>query len=521
MIARTCVLLVCLLLASAVASAQPGTPDREITLVQGDVYQVRDGDQITLFLVTSDGIVLTDPLNRDLARWLAIELPARFAGRTVRYVVYSSHRHERAAGATLLAEGVEIVAHAGFGPARRIASQSLPPSLKPLDTNQNRSLERSEIELPGREALTSDWDGNSVVTAQEAWGDVASPKITYRTRRQIDLGGKRVELIHPGDAFGPDVTFILFADERILFAAGVTLHEMPSTFAPGSPRAYVDALQRIVGLPFDTVISANGERHSAADLARAHEYVGAMLKGVKSGFESGQSMEQIQAALTLDEFSQLPKFAAQRGGHIAEAYRHLRLMTVDISGAGQFAHIQRGASPCGVNTIIGLYLVCRGVGGATMALSGSAGVAVSRVGVAVEFARGGAVTGELPSAATSISLASRESLMAFMFRYHAIRPGGLGVVVTAGRARVTTVLRSDPSAFLATYSGSDRAVTTTAMTNIFGADLTKQVGRVTLTVPVRLMRSPADLYYIAGTRSPTWSVRIGVGASLSVARLAF
>jgi hypothetical protein len=85
--------------------------------------------------------------------------------------------------------------------------------------NHNRSLERSEIEALGPEALIKDWNSDEVVTAQEAWGDVASPNITYHVRRQIELGGKRVELIHPGDGLGTDVTLVLFPDERILFAA--------------------------------------------------------------------------------------------------------------------------------------------------------------------------------------------------------------------------------------------------------------------------------------------------------------
>jgi hypothetical protein len=85
------------------------------------------------------------------------------------------------------------------------------------------------------------------------------------------------------------------------------------------PRAFLNALQQIERLPFDTLMSGNGDRHSVADLVRTRQYVEAMMSGVKSGIRSGRSMEQIQAALALDDFSQLPNVGAQRSRNIAEA----------------------------------------------------------------------------------------------------------------------------------------------------------------------------------------------------------
>jgi hypothetical protein len=181
-------------------------------------------------------------------------------------------------------------------------------------------------------------------------------------------------------------------------------------------------------------------------------------------------------------------------------------MSVNVSGAAQFVHVPRGESACPAPA-------CRGVGGATMAGAGSAAVAIGRFGCAVELSRGGAVTGQLNSFQGPVSLESRESIAAFMFRYHAVRRGGLGVVVTGGKARVTTGQRGDRVSFF--------DATTTATANIFGTDVTKQVGLLALTVPVRLMRVPEDLYFTGGGRSPKWSLRVGVGASVSVARLVF
>ena len=65
-------LVAVLLLTSSMAYAQQpqGPPTRSITRITGDLYRVQNNDHYTLFLVTSGGIILADPINVDLANWL-------------------------------------------------------------------------------------------------------------------------------------------------------------------------------------------------------------------------------------------------------------------------------------------------------------------------------------------------------------------------------------------------------------------------------------------------------------------
>jgi hypothetical protein len=65
--------------------AQRG-PAREIIPITGDLYRARNGNWYAIFLVTSEGIILGDPINTDFAQWLETELDARF-DVPVRYVV--------------------------------------------------------------------------------------------------------------------------------------------------------------------------------------------------------------------------------------------------------------------------------------------------------------------------------------------------------------------------------------------------------------------------------------------------
>lgn len=51
---------------------------RAITKIAGDLYRFQNNFHYSVFLVTRDGIIVTDPIDADAARWLKGELTARF-----------------------------------------------------------------------------------------------------------------------------------------------------------------------------------------------------------------------------------------------------------------------------------------------------------------------------------------------------------------------------------------------------------------------------------------------------------
>ncbi len=67
------------------------SPTRAITQITGDLYRFQNNAHYSVFLVTSEGIIATDPINEDAAKWLKSELKRRF-DKPVKYLVYS-HDH--------------------------------------------------------------------------------------------------------------------------------------------------------------------------------------------------------------------------------------------------------------------------------------------------------------------------------------------------------------------------------------------------------------------------------------------
>ena len=69
-------------LASSSGAQQP--PTRGIVNVTGQLYRAQNNNHYTVFLVTSEGVIMSDPINRDVARWVKGEIATRFKQRSTR-----------------------------------------------------------------------------------------------------------------------------------------------------------------------------------------------------------------------------------------------------------------------------------------------------------------------------------------------------------------------------------------------------------------------------------------------------
>src|SRR5512145_1893135 len=140
------VLVVCSLVpAAGISAQQPAAPQRGIVNVTGQLYRAQNNNHYTVFLVTPEGVIMSDPINRDFARWLKAEIAARFKV-PVRYVLYTHRDWDHASGGVVFADTAEFVGH------RNMLAALAPPAGNPpltqadaaLDTNRNGLIERAE-----------------------------------------------------------------------------------------------------------------------------------------------------------------------------------------------------------------------------------------------------------------------------------------------------------------------------------------------------------------------------------------
>jgi glyoxylase-like metal-dependent hydrolase (beta-lactamase superfamily II) len=329
---------------SAPSITQPRAPQREIVQVQGDLYRARNGNWYTAFLVTPQGIILGDPINETFAPWLKSELDTRFPGVPVRYVVYSHSHFDHAAGGAVFADTASFVAHENMLRNMDGRYPQMPGDM--IDRNLNGVIDREEIDIPtntrpgvcgmGPTFFDSiDRNGDGIATPQELQLHIVRPTIVYNDRMRIELGGKAVELVHPGLNHSNDATVMFFPAERAAFATEFIVdalvagnpRSLPSACGPfdGSPLAeWIKSYRVVEGLDFDVMLTGHGSELVDKTLIReTREFFEDLRDEVAAGMAAGHSLEQLKESVRLDKYGSWANYERLRADNVEAAYRNL------------------------------------------------------------------------------------------------------------------------------------------------------------------------------------------------------
>lgn len=318
----TALLTITASLLAATALAQEA-PRRTISHVSGDVYRATNNFHGTVFLVTPEGIVLADPLSTDFAIWLRNELDARF-GVPVRYVVYSHHHWDHASGGRIFSDTAEFVGHANM-----LDHLALPPASTSLRDVIGQYAPVAALDLDGNEivdrdeARAGDVDG-VLFTAFDANGDgllegaevmrgpvsqVVPPGITYTDDYEIALGGKRVQLRWVGEMnHSFDSSMMLFPDDDVMFIVDyVTFGRLPYREMDYELGRFDQWMEKIaeaeaIAADFTYVATGHGPVGNRDNIVAWREYLEALRDAVARGIAAGQSLEELQSSITMDDY---------------------------------------------------------------------------------------------------------------------------------------------------------------------------------------------------------------------------
>lgn len=333
------VLACCLVLAASTGSAwaqqqaiyqQTQYKGREIGKLTGDVYYARMDDYLSAFMVTSEGIILVEPIGTEFATWLKAELAQRFKV-PVKYVIYSHHHWDHASGAAVYADTAKLVGHENMLPhlAMPPAATPLPPNARAQDANANGQIEQTEAQGNIKTQFDLyDADRNGVLTGAEVvrgpLAYVRPPDQTYKDRFTLTLGGKRVEVIPIPTPHADDNTIVRFVDgTNVVFASDwITVGRLPF----GGDVALKDEIARtktVEPLDFEHFVCSHGKLGKKADVAVNIRYREELRDAVAKAIAAGQTLEQAQASVLMDTYKGWEFYEQQRPGNVAGTYRAL------------------------------------------------------------------------------------------------------------------------------------------------------------------------------------------------------
>jgi len=327
----------CSVVASVALHAQPGPlwqstsyKGQEIGKLTGDVYYARTDDYVSAFMVTSEGIVLVEPVGPEHATWLKGEIDRRF-GVPVKYVIYSHSHGDHASGAAVFADTARIIGHEALLGllAMPPASTPLPQNLRAQDANGNGRIERSEAQAQIAAAFDFyDADGDGALSGAEATRGslklVTAPDLTYTTQVNITLGGKRVEVIPIPTDHAPDNTIVRFVDgTNVVFASDwITNGRVP--FGPNvTMPSELAKIRQVEALDFEHFVCSHGRLGTKADVSANLRYREAVADAVREAIAAGKTLEQTRDTVLMADYVNWEFYEQQRPQNVAGAYRLL------------------------------------------------------------------------------------------------------------------------------------------------------------------------------------------------------
>jgi len=252
------VILIFGLIIPSLAVATPTFPTQEpmggkefghsVKHVGNGIYVFRWWVYRNVFVVTDEGVIVTDPLNPKAAKLLKSEI-RKVTDKPVKYVVYSHNHHDHISGGTVFkAEGAKFIGHKNL--------------LKEL-------VDHPSPVLP-------------------------LPDITFEDKYTLSLGGRTLELSYFGPNHGNSLVVMRFPEEKILFVVDivtprrVAFRGMPDFW----PDEWVRSLKEMEGMDVEYVISAHGPQSqpaidSASVIKEQRIYIEDLMAAVKEAMDAG------------------------------------------------------------------------------------------------------------------------------------------------------------------------------------------------------------------------------------------
>jgi len=265
------ILVLALLLCPGATPAQDA--DREVTRVTYDVYRFRNRFHVNMFVITGDGVVVTDPIDAEAAAWLKTEIE-KLTDKPITHLIYSHSHADHASGGT------------AYG------------------------------------------DVPNVIMQRNAPQDIDLVEATQRFDEQLsfETGGKTFELTWLGPGHGEDLIAIVVRPDDVGFVVDAVSSKR--LFYRDFPGANVDdwiaQVKKVDSLDFDILIGGHGPVGVKRDVGLGLAYLEEMRAEVLRGLQAGKSVDELKASVTMEKYRGWQNYDDWRALNVEGMARHLQ-----------------------------------------------------------------------------------------------------------------------------------------------------------------------------------------------------
>ena len=262
------------------AQQAPAAPPPFATRKLSDTtYLFRYGGHQSIFVVTPDGVIATDPIGylRPPAVRTYIDEIRKVSQAPIKYVVYSHHHYDHIAGGRPFKElGATFVAH------------------------RNAKTRLEALKYP----------------------DAVVPDEVVDDERVLELGGVRMELKFVGRNHSDNSLVMLLPKDKLLFTVDfipiqtVQFRDMPDGFLPD----WFDSLDRVLALDWDRMIPghpyAGGRLGTKDDVRELKQYMTELSDAVRAAANQGKCFDAAMKEIKLPKYEKWGNYDQYLPGNI-------------------------------------------------------------------------------------------------------------------------------------------------------------------------------------------------------------
>lgn len=262
-----------LVLTMTFSLAQAQDAKRSITKVKGDVYRFQNNFHVNVFVVTGDGVVVTDPIDADAASWLATEI-GKMTRQPITHMIYSHSHADHASGGLAFDEIPNVIMH------------------------------------------------------RNAPDDLDGVEVTKRFDKTMKFsqGTKTFELTYLGPGHGTDMIAMVIRPENVGFVVDVASSKR--LFYRDFPNANIDdwinQVRTVQGLDFEILVGGHGAVGVKSDIDDALAYLTELRAAVLKGLKAGKSVAQLTDSIRMEKYKTWASYDNWRTLNIQGMARHLQ-----------------------------------------------------------------------------------------------------------------------------------------------------------------------------------------------------